>query len=234
MNAKEYWTTALRLTFRNMLFMGVLMLTAIGLSEAAGASFAVPEVAAIGVGAVAANLTRRPAREAVLRRVARRPRMTPEDYRHLREMEIELGFEPSEPPASVWVPVQPARWQPPRQPARHKYLYGSVWSTSGVRASCRVCEESKERAEHHEATIAEMTRGQARYTVPWAMRADLGGGLWLHPRYTVHDRPGGTVQMRIELRGDGYHVWPVAGEAPRPGGGAGIGYLPVAVLEGKR
>jgi hypothetical protein len=30
-----------------------------------------------------------------------RPRMTPEDYRRLREMEIELGWEPSEVPASV-------------------------------------------------------------------------------------------------------------------------------------
>jgi hypothetical protein len=30
-----------------------------------------------------------------------RPRMTPEDYRQLREMEIELGWEPSEVPASV-------------------------------------------------------------------------------------------------------------------------------------
>jgi hypothetical protein len=33
-----------------------------------------------------------------------RPRMTPEDYRRLREMEIKLGWEPSEAPASAEVP----------------------------------------------------------------------------------------------------------------------------------
>ena len=38
-----------------------------------------------------------PAREAVLRRIASRPRrtMTPGDYRRLRELEAELGWEPS-------------------------------------------------------------------------------------------------------------------------------------------
>jgi hypothetical protein len=34
-----------------------------------------------------------------------RPRMTPEDYRRLREMEIELGWEPSDPPADAEAPV---------------------------------------------------------------------------------------------------------------------------------
>jgi hypothetical protein len=37
-----------------------------------------------------------------------RPRMTAEDYRHLRDMEIELGWEPSELPASVAKPKFPA------------------------------------------------------------------------------------------------------------------------------
>jgi hypothetical protein len=38
-----------------------------------------------------------------------RPHMTPEDYRRLREMEIELGWEPSEVPATVAAPAQPVR-----------------------------------------------------------------------------------------------------------------------------
>jgi hypothetical protein len=38
-----------------------------------------------------------------------RPRMTAEDYRRLREMEIELGWEPSEPPASVAEPAPTTR-----------------------------------------------------------------------------------------------------------------------------
>lgn len=44
--------------------------------------------------------------EAALRRVASRPRttMTPEDYEHLRELEAELGWEPSEPCMPVKVP----------------------------------------------------------------------------------------------------------------------------------
>lgn len=38
-----------------------------------------------------------------------RPRMTPEDYRRLREMEAELGWELSEMPASAPAPAPPAR-----------------------------------------------------------------------------------------------------------------------------
>jgi len=56
-------------------------------------------------------------RESVLRRVARRPYrppLTPEDWRQLREMEIELGWEPSEPPATVAEPARPARKGAPR------------------------------------------------------------------------------------------------------------------------
>lgn len=42
--------------------------------------------------------------EAALRRIAGRSRMTPEDYEHLRELEAELGWEPSEPCAPVDLP----------------------------------------------------------------------------------------------------------------------------------
>jgi hypothetical protein len=38
-----------------------------------------------------------------------RPRMTPEDWRRLREMEIGLGWEPSETPADAAEPARPAR-----------------------------------------------------------------------------------------------------------------------------
>lgn len=86
------------------------------------------------------------------------------------------------------------------------------------------------------AKIANMEAGQVRYTVPWAMKADLDGALWLRPDYLASERPGGTVEMRIERRGDGYHVWPVPGYRYSPDGAhpAGGPYIPVAVLEGFR
>jgi hypothetical protein len=97
--AGKYWLTFARLLGRQLLFLFPLVFAAYGLSEAAGVSFAGPEVAAAAVGVLGSNLTRRPNREAILRRVTRRPRMTPGDYRQLRAMELELGFEPSEPPS---------------------------------------------------------------------------------------------------------------------------------------
>lgn len=215
---------------RNILFIGGGYWAAEGVALATGVNPVPGDLTGVALGAAAAVLAYPSVHEGILRRIACRPRMTPEDYRQLRELEADLGWEPSEPCAPVKVPVPSALRPPGRQPARSKYLYGSVWSTSGSRA---IPAAARVRTERQEPTIAEMERGQARYTVPWAMRADLGGGLWLHPRYTVHDRPGGTASMRVELRGDGYHVWSVAGEEYAPGGGIGADFLPVAVLEGK-
>jgi hypothetical protein len=85
-------------------------------------------------------------------------------------------------------------------------------------------------------TIATMGFQRTYYTVPWAMWADAGRLLWLHPDYTVKDHPGGTLQMRIELRDDGYHVWPPRGESYNPQqdhgyfGGTSQPFIPVAVL----
>jgi hypothetical protein len=64
---------------------------------------------AIGLGAALAVLFAFVPREAVLRRVTHRPRrtMTPDDYRHLRELETELGWEPSEMPMPE--PARPTR-----------------------------------------------------------------------------------------------------------------------------
>lgn len=86
--------------------------------------------------------------------------------------------------------------------------------------------------------IATMEFGRAYYTVPWAMWADRDELLWLHPDYEVTSHPSGTSSMRVELRGDGYHVWPVRGHGYRPQNAAGyVGtpsqpYVPVAALEG--
>lgn len=86
------------------------------------------------------------------------------------------------------------------------------------------------------ATIGTMMTGDRRYVVPWAMWVDAERSCWLHPDYDTHDRCGGTVQMRVELREDGYHVWPVAGHGYRPQSGPGyfggdaIEYLSAAEL----
>jgi hypothetical protein len=52
----------------------------------------------------------------------------------------------------------------------------------------------------YENTIEDMTRGTSGWTVPWAMHVDDQGNLWLNGRYTIHDSPGGTVQMRVSKR----------------------------------
>jgi hypothetical protein len=62
------------------------------------------------------------------------------------------------------------------------------------------------------ATVDSMMTGQAAYMVPWGMWVDRDRHCWLHPKYTISSHLGGTFEMRIELREDGYHVWPPQGE----------------------
>lgn len=81
-----------------------------------------------------------------------------------------------------------------------------------------------------------MRTGDSGWTVPWAMWVDRKRNCWLHPEYTLHPEPGGTVQMLVELREDGYHVHVPQGEtfAPRDKPGyaspADLRYLPVTEL----
>lgn len=87
-----------------------------------------------------------------------------------------------------------------------------------------------------EDTVASMLTGESAYMVPWGMWVDNERHCWLHPGYTTHKRPGGTVEMRVELREDGYHVWPVRGhkyqptEAPGYASPADTQYIPVVEL----
>jgi hypothetical protein len=63
-----------------------------------------------------------------------RPRMTPEDYRRLREMEIELGWEPSESPDPPLPETGAKRDAQHREPvAPHPYLPGVCAHPPGVR-----------------------------------------------------------------------------------------------------
>lgn len=86
------------------------------------------------------------------------------------------------------------------------------------------------------AAIDTMMTGEVAYTVPWAMWVDTQRRCWLHPKYTTHETPHGTVEMRIELRQDGYHVWPPAGatwdmqEDHSYFGGGSIEFIPVIEL----
>ena len=85
-----------------------------------------------------------------------------------------------------------------------------------------------------------MEFGRPCYTTPWAMWADTEELLWLHPDYEVTAQPLGTSCMRVELRDDGYHVWPVHGRGYRPQAEAGYAgsasqpFIPVAGIEGAR
>ena len=83
--------------------------------------------------------------------------------------------------------------------------------------------------------IANLAPGDVRYTVPWAMFVDKSGECWLHPAYSAHEHPGGTVEMRIELTDRGFVVTADGtGETWSPGksmssfsGGAGLKPIPV-------
>lgn len=55
-------------------------------------------------------------------------------------------------------------------------------------------------------TLAEMEVGDVAYTVPWAMVIDSDRYCWLQSSFASHAQPGGTMQMRVERREDGFHV----------------------------
>ena len=87
-----------------------------------------------------------------------------------------------------------------------------------------------------EATVDSMMTGQVAYMVPWGMWVDNERACWLHPKYTIYAQPGGTVVMRVELRQDGYHVWPTSDHKYSPTQEPGYAspsdtqYIPVAQL----
>ena len=87
-----------------------------------------------------------------------------------------------------------------------------------------------------ESTIDSMTTGETAYTLPWGMWVDSDRNCWLHPKYSITPQVLGTSSMRIELREDGYHVWPPPGETWSPTAQPGYmspadtQYLPVVRL----
>lgn len=88
-------------------------------------------------------------------------------------------------------------------------------------------------------TIDAMEVGDYGYTVPWAMWVDMNNHMWLNPRYPVGSK-GGTQNMRVERRSDGFHVWPPAGEeyipTDEPGyyGQGDSEWIRVVAIEGVR
>lgn len=78
--------------------------------------------------------------------------------------------------------------------------------------------------------LEHMQVGDVAFTVPWAMRVDRERRCWLAPTYPAHEAPGGTVQMRVERRDDGYHAWPPGDERWQPESGDHSDHLPVAHL----
>lgn len=65
-------------------------------------------------------------------------------------------------------------------------------------------------------TLANMSVGESRYTLPWAMWVDSDMECWLHPDYPAERSTGGTVQMRVKRTRDGYIVFPPPGETYKP------------------
>ena len=78
--------------------------------------------------------------------------------------------------------------------------------------------------------LRDMQIGDTGYTVPWAMSVDRDRKCWLRASYTIDTQPGGTVQMRVTRREDGYHVWLVDGHAYDPVELPAFEFLPVVEL----
>lgn len=57
-----------------------------------------------------------------------------------------------------------------------------------------------------ESTVDQMQVGDEGYTTPWAMWVDLDRQCWIHPRYTIHPTPSGTVQLYVLRTAAGVHV----------------------------
>ena len=55
-----------------------------------------------------------------------------------------------------------------------------------------------------ERTLADLDVDESAYTVPWAMKADLDGNLWLSTHFSANKRPGGTVSMLVARTRDGW------------------------------
>ena len=60
--------------------------------------------------------------------------------------------------------------------------------------------------------------GATGYTVPWAMEVDAAEQCFLRSNFPLFNEPGGTATMKLELQGDGWHVWPPEGELWKPWG----------------
>ena len=83
-------------------------------------------------------------------------------------------------------------------------------------------------AAYNEQQIKHLIPGETYWAVPWAMWADEDGNLWLNGNYSVHDGPGGTVQMEVWLVRDneygisysGDYRWSGSDKPSYVGGGA--------------
>lgn len=55
--------------------------------------------------------------------------------------------------------------------------------------------------------VSDLAIGEAAYIVRLGMWVDEERRCWLHPDFTVMRSAVGTSDLRVERRGDGYHVW---------------------------
>lgn len=53
-------------------------------------------------------------------------------------------------------------------------------------------------------TLFDLNVDESAYTVPWAMKADLDGNLWLSTHFGVSNSPHGTVSMLVSRTKSGW------------------------------
>ena len=145
------------------------------------------------------------------------------DYARIAELRYDTG----RPIAAV---VAAAERQAEREFGRETGTYPVAATSELAKESQRVTVTLPRNLEA--GSLGSMRLGMTRYTTPWALWADSKRTLWLRADAPAETGPHGTVSMRVDLRRDGYHVFPPRGERyrPEPGTRAGAGNLPVAKL----
>lgn len=151
--------------------------------------------------------------------------------------EVQYEVPAREPWGACWSQVQQAidaaRMEYPGKPADDA-IRVHVTGDSILVAFEKKQPETEKPADDFLGRIADAAKGRIYYTVPWAMRADREGRLWLNSEFPLRVNSFGAFSMRFERRDDGYHVWANAGSSQKLSEYAAprmTGYIRVTKLE---
>jgi hypothetical protein len=180
-------------------------------------------------------------REAVLRHVTHRPRrtMTPGDYRQLREMEIELGWEPSGPACDCGKSAEERAREWDEQIIASQGIPGPALSGAGTLSAKADWDDVAypSEASEHFAALARVGRERCIGFCPICAERDRPRGgtgrvtVVYHSGTANSASPAGSAPGGGGGGGTSESAWHAPGELPQMGQ-AGDGDVPEGALEG--